>query len=227
MVPRKNTGGLPVPNDFEDDLRKAIYGTVRSKFESTHPEAFELFTGGWAGVACRYCACCEHDEAFTASFARDASYPGVELYEQGKHLFEFFVTGQSALECLCFGLYALGAMAQPGQFPIATEQDRRKVSPERTAARYHAAFAGHPLEVELAQAVNSTEYKGWTDVRNILAHRLHGSRAMAVMGVNGPFSITWHGFAIDQSTTKDRRSWLAKVVTTLFHRTQEWVDSLP
>jgi hypothetical protein len=91
-----------------------------------------------------------------------------ERYRQEKWLFAFFMEGLSAIECLYYGLYFLGAIADPQNFD--TGINRRDVNPGFVATRFAEAFPSD-LSTKLAEVDGSDEIKLWRLVRNVLTHR--------------------------------------------------------
>jgi hypothetical protein len=150
---------MPVPSDFAEAERLSVHSKVQNKFAGRFPDLWEQFNGGLGGLLYRFTACMEHDEAFTASVVTNGpGTPQPQRYHQDRELFEFFVTGQSAIECLCYSLYALGEMAQPVTFDLFTKGKPHRINPERTKDAYQNAFGGEPLTSKLVMVIGSTEY---------------------------------------------------------------------
>jgi hypothetical protein len=126
-TPAAHSSGIPIPADFDNAVQLAILAAVKAKYRQQDvPESWRQFNWAWGGLLYRFCACAEHNEAFTESVTRaGASPPDPDRYVQEKHLFGFFVTGHSAIECLSYGLHALGSMVAPPSFPMATDADLR------------------------------------------------------------------------------------------------------
>lgn len=219
-------GVVPITPDFDETLRQVVIDKIRAKYESTCPAKVANVNGGFTGVLYRFAACAEHDEAFTEHAKIHSVWPPHDQrYFQERHLFEFFVNGQSALECLCYAFFSLGFIADPPTFPMSTDQNLRSISPERTRDNFNSAFPGSLLAVKLGLAVSSTEYKEWKEARNVLSHRTHPGRVLHhVMG--GSEHSTWMAFPLDNNTTRARRTWLANQLATLLAECSSFIDTL-
>jgi hypothetical protein len=202
-VQRIATLGLEVPHDF-----------AAGPYEAIH----KRLTGG-AYVT-------PVDEAFTSSDRTEQSQ--TELYNQERELFGFFVTGWSAIESLCYALFAIGAMIDRKRFPILTQKDMRTIEPGKTTSKYYSAFNKTLLTESLRKTTTSQEYKDWKEIRNVLLHRITPSRNIAIrMEVSdNPPTIEsvyskgvswWQEIPLDEATTAERRSWLAKTLGEVLH----------
>lgn len=181
---------------------------------------YSHFFSAWGGIAHRFLACGEHHRAYTESFKRaGGEAQGIELYQQDDALFGFFVKGQSAIECLFYALYALGALIASADFsllnPIQSEQKRNNqrqgIKVLKTVEAYRSAFPTEPLTIYLKSLSDDTDYKDWKDMRNVLAHRA------ATIGRDLDFSkleqlpavTLWaHDISLAEDTTASRYAWL-------------------
>ena len=76
--------------------------------------------------------------------------------------------GLSAVECLYYGLYFVGAFTESDRLNASIERHRFKTA--HVAAQFSAAYPSD-LAATLTEVVRSEEFEFWTLVRNVLAHR--------------------------------------------------------
>ena len=207
------------PSDFDENLRLSV-STKVEKQHAKHPNAYTEFIQSWGAVQYRFYACTEHDEAFTESVQLHLDSPmQPHRYQQEKELFNFFMNGLSCIECMCYGLFSIGAMIDPTQFPFGSDKERQLVTPKKTSDCYNAAFPKEKLSVRLGEMLDSRHYKDWHNMRRFLFHRIHPGRVFKV-GV----STAWiMGKSIDQNTTAIPRKWLASTVKELLTLTDSFV----
>jgi hypothetical protein len=198
----------PLPEDFPKEPYLAIQKRVSVDLGEAHPEARREFAGGWNALRYRYLACSEHDRDFTDLIRKHQADP--DRYGQERALYCFFVTGQSAIESLCYGLYAIASVLRPDEFPVR-DQNLKDIKWNHTAQLFRSSFPGETLTTALAELVNSSEFKAWRDQRNILTHRATPGRGINIGGPKDGV-IEWSGIVLDQETTASRRHWLSTVV---------------
>jgi hypothetical protein len=165
--------GLVLPADFP-----------AGPFEGTYQHALddiihtEEFTGAWLGMAYRFKACTESAETFAALLAQHGSNPPFEQrYAQDREKFEFFANGLSALECTFFGMHFLAELVKPAEFPVSNP---RGIKPEPTIVLFHNHFPGELLTDELHATFYSQDYLDWSDLRNLLMHRIAAGRTIQI-----------------------------------------------
>lgn len=151
----------------------------------------------------------EHGDAFTAAItaSRDA-----ERYQQERDLFCFFGNGFSTFEAAFYGLFVIGTLLVPSQFPFMSPAQQRNVSPRRTQKAYSKAFPGDPIIAVLTALLSHPSYQDCSNIRHVLTHRLAPPRNLVIGG-----SDEWKvlNIPLDGTTTGSRRSNLAKLLTTL------------
>ena len=215
------TAGLGdiVPDDFPratyNEIGKRVYTFVSQKLGGT--PLLDHFLDSWLAGGYRFCTCAEHDAAFRASIQRVGSNtPQLEHYVQERELFGFFVNGLTAIESFSYSSYSLAAILNDENFPMSNP---KTIQVNSTADKLVKFFPGEPLSVVLDQIRNDNEYRSWSNIRNILAHRVIPARQGTVTlwppQPNPAPKVTWieDSIALDSSTTTSRRRWLAKVVT--------------
>ncbi|HVB22302.1 MAG TPA: hypothetical protein VNG51_10185 [Ktedonobacteraceae bacterium] len=214
-----------------------------------HRFEYEHFYNAWAGVAYRLRACALHSENFTATFQRTQGVMhGEDTYQEDDALFGFFVKGLSALESFYYSLYALGTLIvtsteEPSippstQFPLLThlvDPDHpgispRSITPKKTYEAYNRAFSGLSLTNLLGHLLEDERHKQWSEIRNILAHRV----AFAGRTTEYPFALPFGAsfnepplsvkpwgmdLVLDATTTASRYPWLRNTINTALEET--------
>ncbi len=234
------TTNLVMPPDFAT----APYNAVHTRVEphnAAYPFAWEQYAGAWNAVAYRFHACADHDAVFTAS-VQDAGTtpPQPARYIQEREFFNFLVNGLATIESLCYAFFAIGAMMDAHNFPIATPKDLLRITPKLTDERYALAFSGEAVSGSMARLLASEEYKDWKETRGLLAHRSVPGRMIrltvsaTIAWGKGPASpnpppeerTRWtNGIAIDATTTSSRRAWLAATTDELLEAASALVSS--
>jgi hypothetical protein len=240
-ITRQRTNYEKITNRYHDD------------WQFLHRFEYDHFYSAWVGVAYRLRACAIHSEDFTAVFQKTrGTTQGEDGYQEDDALFGFFVKGLAALESFYYGLYALGALISTptqkpsvppsAQFPLLThlvdpshrQNSPRFITPEKTYNAYTQVFPGLPL-IELLGAIREdAKYKEWSDIRNILAHRVATAGRTIQMGSPNfslnvpPISVKPWGMdlSLDETTTTSRYRWLSKTIngaleTTAMFATQQ------
>jgi hypothetical protein len=208
---------LRLPQDFDQQLYDNVYEKLRLRHsaEATWREA----ASAWVALRYRFLACAEHDNAFTESLDTFGHAPPPHpRYVQEKHLFGFFVTGLSCVECFAYAAYIAASWARPHVFPTATARDLRRINLGTTADGLTREFAGDTLATALQTFADSTDLDEWATVRHVLTHRAHPGRSFStsIPPVPQDSEAGWFGgVTINHTTTRDRRAWLAGSLHTL------------
>ncbi len=211
-----------------------------------HRFEYDHFYSAWVGVAFRLRACAIHSEDFTTVFQRTrGTAQGEDVYQEDDALFGFFVKGLSALESFYYSLYALGALIvtstqEPSvppsaQFPLLThlvdpahrQVSPRSITPETTHDAYAQVFPGLPMTELLGRIQEDEMYKEWSDIRNILAHRVATAGRTIQLGSPNfslnvpPLSVKPWGMdlLLDATTTASRYTWLRETINTALEET--------
>jgi hypothetical protein len=229
-MPKKiNTVGLNMPDDFPAEAYNAVYTRVSPK-QKLYPIPWPEWAGAWNALAYRFQSLADHDAAFTGSVRNYGDAPGhEERYLQERELFSFFVTGLSAIECFCYGIYAIVSMIDPTNFPMATFQDRKRVTPQKTADLFDKHFQADAMTVTLQRLLGHTEFEKWEGWRNLLAHRVTPGRALTLARTGGAWKDVElktgkETLTIDTNTTSSRRAWLSKTLGDLLTESGAFTD---
>jgi len=210
---------LEMPSDFPvkpyDSVWRSLEGLGNEYYrtgEESKGQAWQQWLSAWKGIAYRFRSCAEHDEAFAKLIDTLGDNPGPPgNYHQDRELFGFFVTGLSAIESTCYGLFAVGSILDSSSFPFTTEQHMRKADTPKTIRRFTVSFPNDGITTALQRITSEQEYRNWKDARNALAHRISpGRRIYGSMG--GPsMTSEWllQNMPMDAASTASRRRWLA------------------
>ena len=157
-------------------------------------------------AANRHRSCAADSEQFPAALVELATDPWP--YESS--LFSFFTAGLSALECLAFGIHALGHAADPKTFPMETEAQRRAVNIKLTSARLTTARPDDGVTHVVQELVADEAYSDWLIIRNHLSHRTAGGRTLTVVIGGPPIPDQWTMFDVPlvPELTTERLAWL-------------------
>ena len=209
-----------MPADFAVAEYEAIGDRIRPKSTLA---AWRLWAGGWNGLENRFRSCAESDEAFTASIRQGGGGPPPpERYVQERELFSFFVAGLASVESLCFGLFAIGSLLRPSDYPTATPEDLRRISPESTARAFGTFFPGDALALALQSFTASQEFRDWKEIRNVLAHRSAPGRR--IFSGTQQAAEWWGGIPLDQNTTTSRRHWLSGQISAILGAARSFTE---
>lgn len=220
------TNGLIMPNDFPTLQYEAIFDRVSRKANSS--VFIDQFAPAWNAVAYRYRALAEDERGFTALVNHTTPEPQIR-YEQERALFGFFSNGFSIFESTFYGLFALGAMLSPVNFPIASPREQQRISPQSTMVSFKAAFAGDAINDAINILITNTDYIEWREIRNILTHRAAPGRTFFV-GIGGPndepLPDQWKikGIALDKNMAVGRRRRLSDLLTQILDACQRFVE---
>jgi len=148
-----------------------------------------------------------------------------ERYLQDRALFGFFVNSLSTLEALSFALFSIGHTLRSSAFPLTTEHDRRRVSPELTALAFANAFSTEPLSHTLRATLSSPDRRTLEKVRNVLAHRGQPGRRMFLStGTSTQRPARWiRGLSIQPSMVERKRLWLARRLQAIMRAADRFV----
>jgi hypothetical protein len=177
---------------------------------------------------------CQEGAAFTDSIsAADAHSSFEQRYRQERHLFGLFSNSVSIFEAFFYGMFAVGAILEPYKFPITSQKDQQRVSPDSTITQYKAAFAGDPLISVMEDVIGTGAYGDIKIVRNVLTHRTAPGRVIYAglddVGETAP--PTWKiqnvikPIDIDLGTAADRRADTAKLLASLLDASAIFIEA--
>ncbi|MDP9311948.1 MAG: hypothetical protein M3R24_13870 [Chloroflexota bacterium] len=216
-----------VPNDFPratyNEIANLVYTAASRGLGSPH---LDHFLDAWMAVGYRFCTCAEHDVAFRASMLRAGNNPPrLEHYIQERELYGFFATGLTAIESFYYSCYILGAILDDKSFSLGNP---RSITVPATTDKFLKHYPHDLLPATLDEVRKSTEYKEWSDIRNVLAHRILPARqhtvAFHLLQQSSSHDVSWMqgGIPLDLNTTAFRRVWLAKVISELVQAADEF-----
>ena len=205
---------VDVPDDFPLELLNR-FNEVMVTCSQSNNAAWGHWAHACNAVHYRFLACADADEAFRRSInAAGASPLGIERMRQEQALFAFFTSGQSALECLGYGLNFVGKIVDPFAFALAAN----RVSFSKVADTFGERFANEQVTLALAAVKRSEEIREWKVIRDILLHRESPGRAhySGTSPKEYP-EATWGLMErpLVEAETSERRAWLANSMTAI------------
>jgi hypothetical protein len=219
--PRLATNNLLMPSDFPTESFERAYSRAK-------PAATDHFNAAWNAISLRFLTMCAEGEAFrTAITAADAGTSFEQRYNQERHLFGFFSNGLSAFESFFYGMFSVGAVLFPTQFPMATPRDQQAISPTLTVTKYRAQFARDPIVAAMQSVSSDNAYLEWKMIRNILSHRTAPGRTVfASTGDDAP-APRWKiaDITLDGTTLVSRREHAARLLTILLDGAAIFVET--
>jgi len=223
---RLSSIGLIMPDDFPSDLYDDVNHRI-SKNRDDYLSSWYQFAGGWNAIAYRFLSCTDSNDDFILSISKHGNSPAQpERYNQEKLLFNFFVTGLSALQSLSYALYFACSILDKINFPVSSKKDLKSITIESTQIKLEQSALQNKESIikNLKDSINSAEYKDWKEKRNILAHRSAPGRNI-FEGGNEHGKVKWmNGLEIDKNTTAQKYEWLLANVKKLIEEVSSFVN---
>lgn len=223
-----NTNGLIMPSDFnQSDYEEVNFRVSEHLLYNQSPGSD--FAGGWAAISYRFLACAESDELFTELIKAGATATFRERYIQERELFNFFFNGLSVFESCCYSLFALGASISSSDFPMTSNKELKDINIAKTVERFDVVFKHEKITSQLMRFIQTPDYKEWTEIRNILAHRSAPGRIVS-LDVNhkeaSSAKLTWKlkNIPLDEKTTSVRRKWLSTTLEVILRDTRLFTE---
>lgn len=225
---------LDMPSDFptqeswELELHVGILDNkYRAQHEGQPSEQWRAFTSAMNGLRVRFRVMTEAETTYVATVPQ-SNDTRENVYRQDEGLFSFFTNALSALETLCFLCFALAAQLRPTAFPMATEQDQRRINPTFVLKRFELIFPKDAITKAIAAIVSDPVLQEVQDTRNILSHRGNPPRHYNVnLSVNPGIAPQhkflggskgdppqWNGITLDANALDKKRKTIARYVTT-------------
>lgn len=225
------TVGLSMPPGFPAQAYEAVHQRVSEKAPND-PDLQEQWRGAWNGVAYRFLAASDASAVFTASVSTAGDAPEApERYRQEAAIFAFFVNALSVLDSFGYAVHALGALAVPEAFSLATPDDRKNARLAAAAERYTTIAATASISSELGSVLSSSEFAEIRTARNVLAHRAAPGRDVHLSAGGGPpppptaWRLRTHDgvdIPLDSTTTDARLRWLSEALERLTRAADEF-----
>jgi hypothetical protein len=214
-----STNHLPMPDDFDRDSYENVFSRL-APLNLTYPIPWGEYAGAWIALSYRFYSCAEYSDSFTESLqTHGGTAQALECYRQERDLYNFFVSGLSAIESFYYGLFAVASMLDSNTFPVQTDEGKR-TKPEGVVRRFLARFPNENVTTTMQNLLADKAYKEWNDRRNILAHRNTPGRLMSIRVTMGRVDanygpLRWGEIDLDERTTPSRRQWLAETLRDL------------
>jgi hypothetical protein len=224
--------GFDVPDDFPLGRLEVVHARVSDGPTSIYTQDQPLWTewaGGCNGTLYRFIGAAAASDEWVASSSRSVSPPIDERVRQEQSLFGFFTNALSSVECLAYGLCAIGEFLNPA-FPVTTKPQAIKFS--FAARTFTATFPSDRLRSVLTAADTSSEMRDLRTTRNILVHRAAPGRAysetLATTGSGGssvPGPTGWLGGDLGPATTEKPREWVAQTLDEILQAADEFTKN--
>src|SRR5215213_7597260 len=97
--------------------------------------------------------------------------------------------------------HLLAQALRSDRFPIATEDDKKKIYPQVVADKFTSVFPNEPVTCAINDLMDDQGFKAWKDLRNILAHRSSPGRHFAITLGGGEEHRTsqWAAMRVDEN----------------------------
>jgi hypothetical protein len=187
-------------------------------YQPKHPDLYSHYAGGWNAVQFRSIGCEACMAEYTKLFAQHGAAPGTPVRSaQENALYGFFSYAQSTIESWFFAVHAVGAMATPSTFPMATTADLRKVNPNVVLQRFASTYPSAPITKAMQATLSDPTYLEWKTLRNVLQHRVAPGRHHFWPPRATPPDADWVGtnIILNQDTLSSLYPWLMATVEIL------------
>ena len=209
-----------VPRDFSLDALDELHDWLTLRRSPRVTDVYGEWTTAASGIIHRLKACDEDCSSIVGSLhVGKFAPPADERYRQERDLFRFFFQAVSCMECVSYGMFFLGSWVLPAAFEPQIERNR--VTPSEVVSRYRSHYPSESLTGELAEALNGSEFREMTAIRNVLSHR--GSPGRSLIAGDDSGTGEWNLRVSDEQSTVfldpdgllRRREWIAVSVNTI------------
>jgi hypothetical protein len=187
------------------------------------------FLGSWQAVRYRFRAAWENAQVFTQVIQQPEPKSENEKYQEDQTLSEIFFFGLSAIESFCFCLYFAGAVtSQSAHFPLTKKPE--KIDLKSTVDAFRNAFLADAFTTDLSSLQSDAQFKEWSYIRNVLAHRVSPGRIMYMSNWRKPNPPDWNLPAslplipLDAQTAQSRLDWLTKTLNRLINAADQFTQ---
>jgi hypothetical protein len=221
---------MPLPHDFPATTYERLNGLVLA-YDATVPhdpnqltELYLQYGMAHNAIVWRFRSVVDTDDTYRSAYSMPDVGGDIEKrYLQERELFEFFAAFVSTIEVLCYCAHAIGSMADQVEFPLATDDEKRAVTPRLTRDRFAQNYAADGITHALVNMVNN--YDVANKMRNLLSHRGSPPRHTYVFaGGPGVHNVEWEQYQIDATLTANLRSWLAPHVQAVLEALCQFVE---
>jgi hypothetical protein len=172
------------------------------------------FERAWEAVRYRYRTCVEQNDEFKSLLQegsdkwRDSAYDdahGEQDYRLDRCLYGFFTNSVSIFDSFAFCLYFAGAVRRQSGFRLVAEPE--KITVTNTKQAFRNAFPEASISRHLATLAASQAFAELKRNRNLLAHRVAGTRHWEVMalGTSSRTKHVWRLAGSDRDAQFDRQ----------------------
>jgi hypothetical protein len=204
------------PHDLDVHLLDCIRRAVQPSREK--PRGLYDVSAALDGLWLRFSACAAHEDAIAVLVADEQKLLETRSAQE-KELFEFLVTGASALECAAFAAYRYASCLSQGyRFSIALENFKLS----NTARAFKYAYPAAEITRVITDIDASREWALWKRARSILLRRAHPWRECSSVG-----PAQWLGEEFGYEFSANRRRWLAPTLHRILLGIESFVTAHP
>jgi|SRR5579862_1033124 len=213
--------GFGLPDDFPLEQLEAVHARVSDGgIYDTNLRLWHHWAGGCNATMYRFIAADDADREWAETYT---DRPLIDQHvRQDILLFAFFASALSSLECLVYGLAALGEHLRPDVFSVVTKP--WTINFNSVPKMFTGAFPSESLTKALTEIDVSAEMKSLRETRNILAHRAAPGRTYSEILTTSSSgdsatvgSTEWLGNVLDQGTTRRPRGWVAGALARMLN----------
>lgn len=169
------------------------------------------------GVWHRFSACAAHQQAFE-ELVIDEDTAAQTRSSQERELYEYLVTGKSAIECAAYAMYRYASCLTLG---MRFRTSIHNMHLHTCVTAFERSFPSAALTRVLAEIDSSREWDRWKKARSILVRQSYaGSRS-----TRGP--IEWLKAEFRVVISVDRCAWLTPVLHRLLEASEGFVSTHP
>jgi hypothetical protein len=221
--------GFDVPDDYPLALLETVHARLSDggcAVYAVKQDVWQEWAGGCNGTLYRFLQAAEASDAWAEAIRIDR--PGLdERLRQEFMLFSFFASALSSLECLAYGLCAVGQFLRPSVFHVTTRP--HTITFGLAATKFSSEFPNDRLGPVLATVDQSREMNDLRGTRNILSHRSAPGRTysetLTVGSDSASGATTWLAAALGSSTTGRPRAWVAGTLQEILQAADEFTTS--
>jgi hypothetical protein len=125
-------------------------------------------------------------------------------------------------------MFAVGALARPAEFSLATPRDQQRISPSSTESAYLRSFPGSPILAAFGATFADAAYRELREVRNVLTHRTAPGRTIFVnIGSDDDLPPLWkiNNIPLDCETAAIRRAHVGRLLSALLEAAAAFVEA--
>jgi hypothetical protein len=227
-LPALVVNGLTMPPDFPAGSFERAYSRVNRRAAKGTAQ-IENFNAAWNAVSMRFLSLEREGNSFIQCLRAHGGAPNPhQRHDQEHHLFSFFSNGFAVFEAFFYGMFTVGAILLPAEFPMTTAKDQQSISPTSADRAYRRAFVADPIVGVFTAVFGDPSYRELREVRNILTHRTAPGRRIYVgIGSDEELPAVWkiNAIPLDENLSTSRRREAARLLTQLLDASATFIES--